>query len=126
VTKYINWNLPNYIDFDSVDFSWHPNPLDPPCNYQFDTKWHWNRVGGPEYRMSGATDIKYLDDIIANTQSNPEHWRIPNWIDPGSIDRTWVPCPSDPPYIYEFAVEWGWNNIGGPEYHVPGAQSASM
>jgi hypothetical protein len=87
----------------------------------FDTKWHWDRVGGPEYRMQGATDIKYLDDIIANTQSNPELWSIPNWIDPGSINRTWVPCPSDPPYIYEFAVEWGWNNIGGPEYHVPGA-----
>jgi hypothetical protein len=121
VTKYINWNLPDYIDFDSVDFSWHPNPLDPPCNYQFDTKWHWNRVGGPEYRMQGATDIKYLDDIIANTQSNPEHWHIPEWIDPSSIDRTWVPCPSDPPYIYEFAVEWGWNNIGGPEYRAPGA-----
>ena len=121
VTKYLNWNLPDYIDFDSVDFSWHPNPLDPPCNYQFDTKWHWNRVGGPEYRMPGATDIKYLDDIIANTQSKPEHWSIPDWIDPSSIDRTWIPCPSDPPYIYEFAVEWGWNNIGGPEYRVPGA-----
>jgi hypothetical protein len=121
VTKYINWNLPDYIDFDSIDFSWHPNPLDPPCNYQFDTKWHWNRVGGPEYRMQGATDVKYLDDIIADTQSNPKLWYIPEWIDPGSIDRTWVPCPADPPYIYEFAVEWGWNNIGGPEYCVPGA-----
>ena len=120
-TQYMHWNLPDYIDFDSVDFSWHPNSLDPPCNYQFDTKWHWNRVGGPEYRMQGATDIKYLDDIIAKTQSNPEHWRIPDWIDPSSIDRTWVPNPSDPPYIYEFAVEWGWNNIGGPEYCVPGA-----
>ena len=116
-----NWHVPDWIDDTSIDFSWHPNVLDPACNYHFDTKWHWNRVGGPEYRMPGATDIKYVDDMVVNTKSDTNNWYIPDWIDPESIDYTWVPCPSDPPYIYEFAVEWGWNNIGGPEYRVPGA-----
>jgi hypothetical protein len=119
--KYLPWYVPIWIKFDSVDFSWHPNPLDPPCNYMFDTKWHWDRVGGPEYRVPGATDVKYLDVIVADTVSNENFWRIPRWIDSDSIDRTWVPNPADPPYVYEFAVEWGWNNIGGPEYHAPGA-----
>lgn len=116
-----NWHVPGYIDADSIDFSWHPDALDPPCNYMFDTKWHWDRVGGPEYRIPGAADIKYVYDFIVNTKSNPELWYIPEWIDSNSVDYTWVPNPTEPAYIYEFPVEWGWNNIGGPEYHVPGA-----
>ena len=117
-----NWYIPEYIDAASIDYSWHPNPLDPPCNYMFDTKWHWDRVGGSEYRIPGATDIKYVYDFAINTKSDPALWHIPDWIDPASIDYSWVPNPTEPAYIYEFPVEWGWNNIGGPEYRVPGAR----
>jgi hypothetical protein len=116
-----NWYIPEYVDRSSIDFTWHPNPLDPPCNYHFDTKWNWDKIGGPTYCIPGASSIKYLDSIVANTVSNRNNWYIPDWIDSGSIDYTWVPNPADPPYIYEFAVEWGWDNIGGPEYRVPGA-----
>ena len=117
-----NWYIPEYIDTTSIDYSWHPNPLDPPCNYMFDTKWNWDRIGGPEYRMPGAHDIKYVYDFAINTKSDPALWHIPGWIDPASIDYSWVPNPTEPAYIYEFPVEWGWNNIGGPEYRVPGAR----
>ena len=121
LTNRKNWSIPDHVDADSIDYTWHPNPLDPPYIYHFATKQHWDRIGGPEYRVPGATSTKYLDDIVANTKSNPEWWYIPAWIDPNSIDRTWVPNPAEEPYIYEFPVEWGWNNIGGPEYRVPGA-----
>ena len=116
-----NWFVPEHIVKDSIDYSWHPNPLDPPIVYHFDTQQHWNKIGGPEYRVPGAIERKYLDVLVAETQSNRDLWFCPDWIDPGSIDYSWVPNPADPPYIYEFAVEWGWNNIGGPEYRVPGA-----
>jgi hypothetical protein len=116
-----HWSIPDHVDADSIDYTWHPNPLDPPYIYHFATKQHWDRIGGPEYCVPGATSTKYLDDIVANTKSNPDWWHIPAWIDPNSIDRTWVPNPAEEPYIYEFPVEWGWNNIGGPEYRVPGA-----
>lgn len=116
-----NWLIPDYVVAESVDFSWHPNVLDTPCNYHFNTKWHWDKVGGPVYCTPGASDIKYLDLFEADTLSDSVNWYIPDWIDPGSIDWSWVPNPADPAYIYEFAVEWGWDNIGGPEYHVPGA-----
>jgi hypothetical protein len=116
-----HWYIPDYIDASSIDYTWHPNPLDPPYIYHFDTQHHWDRIGGPEYRVPGATDIKFLDDIVAKTCSKKNYWHIPNWIDPDSIDYSWVPNPADPPYIYEFAVEWGWDHIGGPEYHIPGA-----
>ena len=117
----LNWHIPEWIDPDSIDRTWHPNPLDPPCTYHFATKWRWDRVGGPEYRVPGSTEIKYLDVMVANTIGDLQCWHIPDWIDPDSIDRTWMPNPTESPYIYEFAVEWGWNNIGGPEYRVPGA-----
>jgi len=116
-----NWHVPKWIKADSIDYSWHPDALDPPCNYMFETKWHWDRVGGPEYRTPGAKDIKYVYDFLVDTQSDENLWYIPEWIDPDSIDYTWIPNPTEPPYVYEFPVEWGWNNIGGPEYRVPGA-----
>jgi hypothetical protein len=116
-----NWHIPKWIKESSVDRSWHPDVLSPPCNYMFETKWHWDRIGGPEYRMPGAVDIEYVHAFLADTQCERDLWHIPEWIDPGSIDYTWVPNPTEPPYIYEFPVEWGWNNVGGPEYRVPGA-----
>jgi hypothetical protein len=81
----------------------------------------WDRVGGPEYHVPGSTEIKYQSWPVANTQGDPALWSVPDWIDPDSIDLSWAPNPTDPPYIYEFPVEWGWDNIGGPEYRVPGA-----
>lgn len=116
-----NWHVPNWIDPESIDYTWHANPLDPPYIYHFETTQQWNRIGGPEYRVPGATEVKYIDDIVATTKSNRDLWHIPAWIDPESIDYTWVPNPAEPPYIYEFAVEWGWDHVGGPEYRVPGA-----
>jgi len=116
-----NWYIPPWINEASVDFTWHPDALDTPCNYMFNTKWQWDRVGGPEFRVPGATDIKYVYDFLIDTKSDQKLWHIPEWIDPSSIDYSWVPNPTEPPYIYEFPVEWGWNNIGGPEYRVPGA-----
>lgn len=117
-----NWYLPDHIDSKTMDFSWHPNSMDPVMNYHFATKWHWDRIGGPEYRIPGATDIKFLDLVLADTKSNPEYWYIPDNIDPESIDYTWCPNPADPPMNYHFPVAWGWENIGGPEYRVPGAR----
>jgi hypothetical protein len=116
-----HWFIPEWIKDDSIDYTWHPDFLDPPCIYHFQTKWGWNRIGGPEYRMPGAVGVKYLDCIVADTISKDENWYIPDWIDINSIDKSWVPDPGSPPFNYEFPVEWGWDKIGGPEYRVPGA-----
>lgn len=116
-----NWEIPAWIDASTIDFSWHPDPWDPPLRYHFATTAGWDHVGGPEYIMPGATETRYCDDIIAGTRGDPALWYVPDWIDPASIDATWCPCPTDPPYIYEVTVEWGWDHVGGPEYRVPGA-----
>ena len=57
------WTVPAGVE--PVDQSWHPNPFDPPYIYQFGTQ--HQRTGGPVYTVSGATDIKYVDQIRATT-----------------------------------------------------------
>jgi hypothetical protein len=116
-----HWHIPAWIDPDSVDRSWHPDSLRPAMIYHFATTQGWNNVGGPEYHQPGGDRVCYSQDIVAETQGDLSCWHIPEWIDANSIDMTWCPHPADPPLIYEFPVEWGWNRVGGPQYRVPGA-----
>jgi hypothetical protein len=56
------WDIPNPVD--DFDYSWHPDPTDPPMTYCFGTQ--WQRTGGPVYR-NGADTLKYVDQIQAKT-----------------------------------------------------------
>ncbi len=113
------WYVPNTIDPDSVDYSWHPNPLDTPYIYHFPSQHQC--ASGVTYAVPGATDIKLCDEFVVKSISNILNWYVPNTIDPDSVDYSWHPNPLDTPYIYEFTTEW--NNEGGPVYTVPGAIS---
>jgi hypothetical protein len=55
-----NWQIPNNCDTESFDFSWHPDPADPPFLYQFGTQ--HQRTGGPQYN-NGSTELKFVDQI---------------------------------------------------------------
>lgn len=57
------WTVPAGVE--PIDQSWHPNPFDPPYIYQFGTQ--HQRTGGPVYTVSGATEVKYVDQIRATT-----------------------------------------------------------
>ena len=115
------WQVPDWIDQSSIDFTWHPDALEPAMIYHFATTQNWNNTGGPEYHVPGANLVCYSDQVRARTQGDPQYWYVPDWIDPDSIDRSWCPHPDDPAMIYEFPVEWGWNRTGGPQYRIPGA-----
>lgn len=56
-----NWTIPNGIDISTVDFSWVPDPGDPPYIYEFATQ--HQTTGGPVYTVHGATEIKYVDKL---------------------------------------------------------------
>jgi len=60
-----NWTIPDRVDTNSFDFSWRPDPGDPPYIYQFGTQ--HQRTGGPRYIVDGATDVKYVDQIRIKT-----------------------------------------------------------
>jgi hypothetical protein len=59
------WTVPTAVaDFD---YSWHPDATEPPYHYVFGTQ--WQKTGGPEYRMPGATEVKYVTQVRATTRA---------------------------------------------------------
>ena len=59
------WTIPSGVDFEDFDYTWHPDTTDPPYIYQFGTQ--HQRTGGPQYHVSGATDIKFVDQLRIRT-----------------------------------------------------------
>jgi hypothetical protein len=55
------WTVPDNIDH--FDYSWHPDATEPPYHYVFGTQ--WQKTGGPEYQVPGATEIKYVTQVRA-------------------------------------------------------------
>ena len=111
-----NWTTPAEIDPTSVDYSWRPDPQDPPYIYEFATQWQPN--GGAVYTVPGARERKYVEQPHRRLSSNT-NWTIPDLVDVNSVDTSWHPSNTEQPYIYEFATQWQPN--GGAVYTVPGA-----
>ena len=64
LTRYYDlpsWNIPPGFDVTTFDWSWHPDPTDPPYIYQFGTQ--HQRTGGPQYPVPGALDLKFVDQL---------------------------------------------------------------
>jgi hypothetical protein len=102
------------------DYSWVPDPGDPPYIYVFGNQWHRAEVMPTvEYHVPGATERKYLPWPRAELLPDATLWKVPEEIDPDSVDFTWVPDPGSPPYIYQFATQH--QRTGGPQYIMPGA-----
>lgn len=113
-----NWTVPDNIDESSVDFSWHPNTLDPPYNYEFATKFY--PEGGPIYTVPGAVDTKYVYYFDVEYKEHKNDFKV--LIDNQDFDYTWHPHPKDPAYIYVFGNQhWPAEIMPTVEYHVPGA-----
>ena len=107
-----NWVVPTNINIDKFDFSWHPDSTDPLYVYQFGTQWALS--GGPKYIIPGATEIKYMDNMVAIALPNKDNWIVPDFVDPDNFDYSWHPYSEDEPYIYQFGTQW--HDRGGPVY----------
>lgn len=55
------WQVPEGTEFGDFDYTWHPDTTDAPYIYQFGTQ--WQKTGGPEYIVAGATEIKYVEQV---------------------------------------------------------------
>ena len=111
------WHIPPDIDINSFDFSWIPDPTEPPYRYQFGTQ--WQKTGGPTYTVPGGEEIKYINAPRSRKIHRDDHWEIPSGADIESFDWTWHPDSTDAPYIYEFGTQH--QRTGGPRYVIPGA-----
>lgn len=62
-----HWRIIESIDIDNFDFSWHPDETEEPYNYVFGNKLHSVEfMPTVMYRTSGASSIKYMNDIKAD------------------------------------------------------------
>lgn len=102
------------------DYSWVPDPGDPPYIYVFGNQWHRAEIMPTmEYHVPGATERKFMPFPKAKLLPDESFWTVPDNIDRSDIDFSWVPDPGSPPYIYQFATQH--QKTGGPRYTVPGA-----
>jgi hypothetical protein len=116
------WHIPDWIDSASIDPDWSPDPAEPAYIYEFPVEWGWDRVGGPQYRVPGATSIKYVEDFVARTQHNPGAWYQHCDVDWPNELRRWRPDPTEPPYNYVFGNQWYSAEIMPTvEYRMPNA-----
>ena len=111
----INWDIPIDIDIISFDFSWRPNPTNPPYIYQFGTQ--WQKTGGPKYVVKGATEIKYVEVHKAKKLPSKKHWVNTNQSNTKSFDYSWHPDETAPPYTYQFGTLL--DKEDGPRYISP-------
>ena len=100
------------------DYSWVPDPGDPPLIYVFGNQW-WPAEKMPtvQYHVPGATERKYMTWPRAQLLPDQSRWTVPPNI--ADVDFSWVPDPGEPPYIYQFATQH--QKTGGPVYTVPSA-----
>jgi hypothetical protein len=114
--------LPDYAKWNELikvrnnfDYSWRPDPTSPPYIYVFGNQWNDAEVEPTlEYIVPGATDRKYVHDIIAEVASDMTHWVIPENVNVDQFDFSWRPNPGSPPYIYQFGTLL--DDEDGPKY----------
>ena len=108
------------LPIKEFDYSWHPDATEQPYIYVFGNQWYSAEIMPTiEYRMAGATQIKYVNEIVATLDVDMAKWDVPNGMDKEKFDFSWIPNPKDPPYIYQFGTQW--QKTGGPRYLVDDA-----
>ena len=100
------WTIHHPIDRSRFDFSWRPNPKDPPYIYVWGNKHNQAEIEPTvTYTVPGATDYKYINHEFAYTLPETDKWTIYYPIDERYFDLSWRPNPHDPPYIYRFGSD---------------------
>ena len=115
-----NWRtLFSNVDIGSIK-SWRPNPFEPPYIYVFGNQWYSaEEMPTVEYHVPGATERKYILDETATLTPTRQNWAVPEEVNAGMIDFSWIPHPKETPYIYHFSSEFQMSV--GLTYTVPGA-----
>ena len=115
------WKIIENIDKSKFDFKWHPDPTSNPYIYVFGNNWYPGTIMPTvEYHCEGATDIKYITDIVAYLLPMPDLFNtIHETLD---FDYSWRPDPTSPPYIYVFGnTQYPATIMPTVEYVVEGA-----
>jgi hypothetical protein len=116
------WVELDLINHNKFDFSWHPDPTDPPYIYKWGCKFFPAQLKHVlEYHVPGATQEKYMNTIVELLPNN-DCWVEHDLIDKTKFDMSWRPDPLDPLYIYVWGNKWVDGQLKPTlMYHAPGA-----
>jgi hypothetical protein len=110
----------NHLPVAEFDYSWEPDPTDPPMTYVFGNQWNEGVLEPTVIYSTGGTETKYVTDIIAKVAPDKTKWELLDDIE--EFDYSWRPNPTDPPYIYVFGNQWLTpEQRPALRYHVPTA-----
>ena len=122
-----NWEIPNDVNIDNFDFSWHPYVEDQPYIYQFGTQ--HQKTGGPKYITPGViptSPTKYIDTRILKAEKlpNKKNFAVLNNYKIKDFDWSWHSDETEEPYIYVFGNnQYSAEIMPTIEYAVPGAKT---
>lgn len=108
-----NWKV--LIAGAEFSYDWRPDPREPPFIYVWGNKWN-DAATEPtvEYHCEGATEYKYMSDMVATLPQDLTNWTVHTDEDRQTFDFSWRPNPHSPPQIYQWSE-------GGPTFTVEGA-----
>jgi hypothetical protein len=99
-----DWELCENIDIDTWDWTWVPNPKEPPYTYVFGNQWNPPEFkASVKYVVEGAVEVKYMD---RRTTRLPVPELFAHNIAVSKFDYSWEPNPFDPPMTYVFGNQW--------------------
>jgi hypothetical protein len=113
------WIEVQAVDSEMFDMSWRPDPREPPFIYVWGNKWIPAELQPTlEYHVPGATERKYMDELVEVLPNN--NWNV--LIPPANFDFSWRPDPREPPFIYVWGNKWVSAEFQSTlEYVCPGA-----
>ena len=110
----------NHLPVAEFDYSWEPDPTDPPMTYVFGNQWNTGVLEPTVTYTTGGTETKYVVNIVAKIAPDKTKWELLDDIE--EFDYSWRPDPTDPPYIYVFGNQWlSPEQRPAVQYHVPAA-----
>ena len=115
------WKTLNMYEIKDFDYSWHHDETEDAFKYQFGNKYYpAEEMPTIEYTVPGGSEVKYINDVVAELEQSKDGWEIPDDVDVTHFDFSWKPSPlENVPYIYQFGTQW--QKTGGPKYVVTGA-----
>ena len=119
-TKFF-WFIDGQNDYTNFNFSFKAMPWEENQIHTWPNQWQSD--GGVYFANKNTIQQKihnFHTETYIHRLPNLDYWQYNN-CNPDSIDKRWAPDPLDLPYIYQFPVRWGRQNVDGPCYCMPDA-----